>query len=128
MNDHELHLLAESFVGVPWVEFGRDGAGLDCLGLVVLFHAKRGIVVPDVVSRDPREVLGSNLASAFVKVAQYKCGDVVKFGVASNPDHLGIALKTGVLNATKRHGVVVAKWRGVLPLVSGYFRHWSLVE
>lgn len=55
--------MAADYIGLPFVDKGRDRAGLDCWGLVrLVFAEKRGITLPDfsdISAYDARRVAGA---------------------------------------------------------------------
>lgn len=100
----KLHWSAE-FVGLPWAEKGRDRAGVDCWGLVVIAFASRGIALPsyaaDYVCVAEREqnakLFDREFRSPWIDVAvgTEREWDVVLFRRMGVPAHVGIVVGEG---------------------------------
>jgi cell wall-associated NlpC family hydrolase len=91
-------LLAESFLGLPYVWGGRGGAGIDCSGLVQRALAGRGVAAP----RDS-DMQQAALGTALEENAPLQRGDLIFF-----PGHVGM-MKDGetLIHATRHHGKTV---------------------
>lgn len=112
-------------VGAPWRVLGRDPeTGLDCLGLVIIALRRMGIPARDAISADPAEVR-RGIACDFFEVPEREArpGDVVMFHGPGEEPHVGIRLKGGVAQATHKHGVIIAPWCLMRPIMRGTFRH-----
>ncbi|MCA1596139.1 MAG: C40 family peptidase [Chloroflexi bacterium] len=86
---------ARQYLGVPYLHQGRNRAGLDCIGLIVLVARDLGMDVQDradySVDPEPERLfagLGQHLEE--VPVEQAGPGDVVLFRVRTEPQHTGI--------------------------------------
>lgn len=98
-------------LGTPWQRGGRTRAvGYDCLGIVVDWIKAAGLPIIDPCSTDPQEVMRSDFRANFLPVGLESAdfGDVVRFKVGDE-FHLGILLFDGLLQATQRNGVHVAR-------------------
>ena len=57
--------VAESMLGIPYVDLGRDEDGIDCLGMVLMFYKRMGIHhLPDPLTQDPDTLRFSPLAES----------------------------------------------------------------
>ena len=90
------------FVGIPYLDRGRDRAGVDCWGLVRLFFAGRGIALPDYLSdygtADDRVGVAIAIgphSTGWQRVDAPRYGDCVLFNIAGAPCHIGIVLERG---------------------------------
>lgn len=128
MNRDEL---VDKYLGISFKHMGRDTAGLDCWGLVVLAYRDIGIEVLDLSSYRPNwSLTGKNYfiekhydnwkevtAPAFMDVLLFNNVDEVPF-------HAGLYLSNGQFIHGSRAGVVITrvfgKWRDRL---QGIYRY-----
>lgn len=127
-----------SYLGIPFVEHGRDRAGLDCWGLVRLwFLEQRGIALESFagqyeVEADARaiyDLMKGNLGPwQEIPAGQEQPGDglwMVRFGLA----HIGVVAGGGmVLHIERGSGALIESYRGLrlARSVRGFYRHEEL--
>lgn len=127
------------YISIPFLEHGRDHAGVDCWGLVrLVFKEQFGV---DVESYDDEYIStceNEKLADIVerergmwwsVAPENVRCGDVVLLAIIGYPCHVGIAVGDGMmLNA--RSGVGVALESYERPYWSrrlrGFYRHGDM--
>jgi cell wall-associated NlpC family hydrolase len=86
------------FIGIPYKPKGRSWDGVDCLGLVGLFHKEvNGIDFPDwsMVYSDPNDFarssqLISQEKSAFIAIHTPRQGDIITLRFGQFICHLGL--------------------------------------
>jgi cell wall-associated NlpC family hydrolase len=86
------------FIGIPYKPKGSSWDGVDCLGLVGLFHKEvNGLLLPDWSSlySNPRDFAKSNQLicqekSAFIAIHSPRQGDIITLRIGQWTCHLGI--------------------------------------
>lgn len=91
---------AASFEAVPFHHQGRSGAGLDCIGLVMVCAARCKVMVGGKplkfydrtdYGREPSPpYLDERLDACFQKVDDIEVGTILLFNIAKHPQHVGI--------------------------------------
>jgi len=137
---------AASFIGTPWKPFGRDRAGVDCWGLVVLVYREVfGIELPLYDGRSwtckrdaAREYVASlraeigafmaseSLAWRRVPKEEERAGDVLLLLMAGQPCHVGVVVAPGfMLHAFDGADAVVETYRSFAweRRIAGLYRH-----
>ncbi|HSV27245.1 MAG TPA: NlpC/P60 family protein [Sedimentisphaerales bacterium] len=125
--------LVKDLIGVPFVDDGRDGDGLDCWGLVMLVRARMGRPVADFRCRcdDTQgiEAITAQAAHDWRRADVPQPGDLV--AITADPrmpevvQHFGVYIGDGrFIHATARTGVMVARTddRFWGPRIAGYYR------
>ena len=130
-----------AYVGLPFVNLGRDRAGLDCYGLVRLVLAdQRGIALPSLTetyaSVEERAELAAALSaisaqSPWAPVARggEQPFDVAMFSVFGRPLHLGIVVRPGLmLHVSDGHDSRIEDYRRGTwaPRLIALYRHEAL--
>ena len=127
---------ANGYVGLPWLEHGRDARGLDCWGLVRLVYEEQfGIDLPSLSDGYEDTVDGDSISSLY---AAERCdwierpgpspGDAVVFRIVGIPLHVGVVVDArSFLHAWVERGTCLDRltspaWR---PRVLGFYRHRS---
>jgi cell wall-associated NlpC family hydrolase len=98
----------EKFVGIPFVEFGREMTGCDCWGLACRIYADElGVVLPDYVqgyaSDDERSELAAVIAGATVSplwrtvTSLAMPFDIAIFRRGRLDTHVGIVVHDGLM-------------------------------
>lgn len=93
------------YIGLPWKSLGRDRAGVDCCGLVLLILRERfGVDAPDYLFDYP-DALDAKAVSAVVEreastrwkkvEGMPRAGDVVVFRRARLQSHVGLLIGDG---------------------------------
>ena len=101
----------ERYIGVPYLEHGRDLAGCDCWGLVRLVLAQQwGVDVPSLTS--DYEAVSAATTAALIdeqsaainaeKVTDPRPGDIAVIRVVGVPSHVGIVVAPGFVLHVKR--------------------------
>lgn len=124
-----------NFIGIPFKDGGRDRAGVDCWGLVMLYyHQQLGIELPEFrVSCFETEVIWGMVESArpaWVRLREpdMHCVVAVRLDQARHPgvvNHAGVYVGGGYfLHAISRMGSVLTRtdhpfYRGI---IEGYYR------
>jgi cell wall-associated NlpC family hydrolase len=129
----------EKYVGLPFKDFGRDFAGVDCWGLVRLVLAHEcGITVPsygEISAEDlsgvAKEVAGESSREPWHPTVHARAFDVAVMHRRRAPVHVGImADVTHVLHIERATNVVLIEVTH--PSVSfrsiAYFRHRDLLD
>lgn len=125
---------ARSFLGVPWRHLGRDRAGMDCIGLLLLAGRMAGHALPDApaYAREPqdhalRQALAAHLDA--VPVSAAAPGDVLLFKLGIYGGHVGICAShpaygvPSVIHAhLPRRAVVEEVLEPFLPDLTGAYR------
>ncbi|QND45195.1 C40 family peptidase (plasmid) [Rhizobium lusitanum] len=98
---------SNEFVGIPYVAFGRDRAGVDCWGLAKLVFAEiLGIELPSYIeqytSQEERSELDALIGSAagseiWVGTVQAATFDIVVFRRGHMEAHVGIVVSPGLM-------------------------------
>lgn len=128
-----------NYVGLPWLERGRDCTGIDCWGLLALFYRDVfGIDLPSF-SDDYQTVAdhaavadlmnGNMSAWREVEAGTERFGDGVLMSIGGAPAHVGIVVKPGlVLHIERGTGSIIESYYGarLKRRVLGFFRHESL--
>jgi len=99
--------VAEAMLGIPYASGGRDGAGMDCWGVMRAFYLAFGLDVPDPASTDVDFIFAHRVMDYFIAVDSPKTGDVARFAGVEAGKHIGIVLGKEVLHAHRRTGVVI---------------------
>lgn len=89
-----------SYIGIPYLNRGRDREGVDCWGLVQLWHKEQlGVTVPDYLWAYTSAEDHGSVANAinenkvnWLKVSEPEYGDVLVFRIMGYPIHVGIKL------------------------------------
>lgn len=92
--------IASKYLNVPYVWGGTTPSGFDCSGLVQYTYRQLGVSLP----RTTYEQVKSGTA---VSKSQLEPGDLVFFGSASSPHHVGIYVGNGCYIHAPRTGDVV---------------------
>ncbi len=90
------------YIGLPFLDHGRDRSGLDCWGLVRLVMAEQfGIALPSYIHEYQRTTQVDKISKLIEREApKWKvipagtetCGDVIVLRVRGKPMHVGIVL------------------------------------
>ena len=87
------------FIGLPFKPFGRDWDGVDCWGLVYLWHRECNseqlpvyAFQPDTTAASAAIANATSIEPCWVKVDQVKLGDVAVFDLFGRPAHVGLVL------------------------------------
>ena len=103
--------LAESFLGTPYVWGGTTPKGFDCSGFVQYVYGKNGYSLTRTTytqwDHDGVDVLRDDLVA----------GDLVYFGAADAPSHVGIYVGNGMMIHSPRTGDVIK----YTTIESGYY-------
>lgn len=103
----------EKYIGIPFVNKGRDTSGLDCWGLVMSVYKEYGITLPDfgVDGRLPQNVhitveseTATKLSWSKIEVPEEPCV-VVMSNDERRPDlinHVGVYIGNGLILHTLR--------------------------
>lgn len=127
-------LAARMLIGTPWRHLGRDRAGLDCIGLLLLAGAMAGHSLPDPppYTREPqdhalRQTLGQLMDAVPVDAAEP--GDVLIFKLGIYGGHVGIravhpayAVPSVIHAHLPRRGVVEEVLAPFRPDLNGAYR------
>lgn len=107
---------ARAWCGVPWRHLGRDRAGVDCIGLLLVAARDAGRDLPDPApyAREPQGTrLLEGIAALCRRVAVPEPGDVLLFRMGIFGGHVGLATRhaaygvPAVLHAYAPHRRVV---------------------
>jgi len=93
---------AREYLGVRWHHQGRNHAGVDCIGLVVIVAKRLGLIDFDVhgYGRIPDgNRLRSELGRLMVPVYESAPGDVILMRFADEPQHVAIATDKGIIHS-----------------------------
>ncbi len=116
MEPEELLELGRSFIGVPWLSYGKDRAGMDCVGLVLAFVKEAygkdmAPMLPPYDQTDFSKCIGLldifNLYFHHIALTEIRTGDVVILGKQINiPSHTGVYMEGDLLHITISTGVI----------------------
>ena len=117
------------YLNLPFIEQGRDRAGVDCYGLLrLVFQEQRGIVLPSYTegytTEDDMKLLTDlvrgHVATAWshVERAQATVYDAVIFRMKGEPIHVGVVLDHEYFLHTMR-----GKWSSIERMNSIQWRH-----
>lgn len=109
---------ARGYLGVPFHHQGRNKAGIDCLGLLVVSAKEAGIELEDHkgYSRQPDGItLRSECDRQLIKIDKMKTGDILLMRFRKEPQHIAIKTDIGIIHSYQNAGKVVehgldAKW------------------
>ena len=86
------------FIGIPFIPFGRDWDGVDCWGLVYLWHKEwnkqelpQYAFAPNT-TQCSAVMVAETAGPTWSKVIEPKLGDVAVFNVFNKPMHVGLML------------------------------------
>ena len=128
----------DRFVGIPYVERGRDASGADCYGLFRLVYQFIGIDLPThedgylhVTDREEIEALLNAGLPAWrpVEAGAERATDGVLLRLAGRPYHVGVVIGQGrMIHTMDRAGACIENYRSVAynRRVIGFFRHARL--
>jgi len=116
----------DEYLGIPYIRYGRDKRGIDCIGLVIKWMEKEGIKLPDFSnaiddnSEDFKKWFHIS-SKNYIKVDDYTTGDIVII-IQDGKQHAGIVIdKSRFIHASIKHGVVVS-YIYYFKEINGYFR------
>jgi len=94
--------MINNFIGLPFLDFGRDYKGCDCAGLILLFYKDYLKInlenFVDYISTNDRsnaEKIATYFnGKGFIKIPmnEKRLGDVAVFSILARPMHVGIVL------------------------------------
>ncbi|ODT22212.1 MAG: hypothetical protein ABS35_15280 [Kaistia sp. SCN 65-12] len=124
------------FVGLPWLDRGRDRNGCDCWGLLGMVYAERfGIVLPSFRDDYPTAADGDAVSALLegrreswseISEGAERAGDAVLMSVGGRPRHIGVVVGGGrLLHIERGTGSIVESYRSLRlrRRVLGFFRH-----
>ena len=107
-----------AFVGIPWLERGRDRDGCDCWGLLAMVYREQlGVALPSY--RDDYQTLADadSVVSLIeghmgpwreVEAGQERAGDALLMTIAGRPRHVGVIATPGlVLHIERGAGALI---------------------
>jgi cell wall-associated NlpC family hydrolase len=97
----EAYIIAQRYLGVPYVWGGASPAGFDCSGLVMYVYAQIGISLPHGATMQQQ-------MSTPVPISALQQGDLVFFGGPGYSYHVGIYAGNGQMIAAPHTGAVVS--------------------
>lgn len=126
---------AEKYIAIPFVEKGRDKAGLDCYGLVRLVYGQEiGIDLPDYLAAyettDDREALNALISHEKSQLWREKPNgrecefDVAVLKMRGVPMHVGVVIGGGkMLHCLKGVGTSIERYNSIKwqSSVAGFF-------
>lgn len=100
-------------IGIPYLDRGRTVAGCDCWGLAMLYHAERGVTLPDFAdayesaeqSQSVASVVAAHRADAGwleVSPQDWAPGDLLLMRMHGHPCHVGVFVGGGMFLHTLR--------------------------
>lgn len=120
------------YVGLPFVDHGRDRSGVDCWGLVMLVYQERlGIALPEFRDRYPYAMhrgvadIVEEEMRRWTVVGTPEPFDVVVLRVAARPRHVGLWAAPGEMLCVDKgtesciERLDSVRWSG---RIEGYFR------
>lgn len=128
---------SDAYIGIPFVEFGRDRSGCDCWGLAcVVYLEVLGITLPSYLgytSADEHHEIAALIDGAvqsplWVPVEQPEAFDVAVFRRGRWSTHIGVVLWPGVMlhmaaeDQSKVQGYIEGPYKHRLV---GFYRHHS---
>ena len=97
----------DRFVGLPWLDRGRDGGGVDCWGLLALVYAAHGMSVPSYAgsyaSAEHRAEVASLIAGALpaswqpIAAGDERALDAVLMREGRIARHVAVVTRPGLL-------------------------------
>lgn len=126
MSESESPAWWNKYIGIPFVEKGRDENGLDCYGLLQLvFKQERGIILRDYLevydNVNDKEILKAAIESGrlendnWIEPPWPSMFDVIILRMRGVPIHLGIVTKPGhMLHCAKDINTVHEKYNSML--------------
>lgn len=114
---------ARSWVGVPYRHQGRNRAGIDCIGLLVVTARMLGLLevsnapVADYPRRPRDGILESRVAAVCTRIEcpEVGCVALIKWTAHSPAAHVGILTTANIIHAYAGNAVVVEH---------GFRGHW----
>jgi cell wall-associated NlpC family hydrolase len=128
-----------AYVGIPWLERGRDRDGCDCWGLLAMAYREQlGVSLPSF--RDDYQTLEDADAVVAlieghmgpwheVEVGRERSGDALLMTIAGRPRHVGVIASPGlVLHIEIGAGSLIESYRGfrLHRRIAGFYRHEAL--
>lgn len=126
----------DEYVGLPWLDRGRDRAGTDCWGLLGMVYAERfGIVLPSFrddyqTAADGEAVSGlidgNRSAWTEIPAGSERIGDGLLMSLAGRPRHIGVVVGKGlVLHIERGAGSLIESYLAMRlrRRVAGFYRH-----
>ncbi len=125
------------YIGIPYIEGGRDSKGADCYGLLRLIYQEQfGIEIPEYshvawVKDCDEKQLESDIEDRkqewqLIDSGSEKIGDCILLKIAGVPIHLGMVVASGVMvHCARGHDSAIErydsnKWQ---KRIEGFFRH-----
>ena len=126
------------YIGLPWLNMGRDRAGLDCWGLIRLILAEQFAVnVPSYTEQyaadydnEELNIIRRQELPSWREVKDPQPGDVIIFRVLGYPTHAGMIVNpTWMIHVQRGIDTVVERytessWKR---RIIGLYRHNSIV-
>ena len=132
---------AGHYIGLPFLDHGRDRSGLDCWGLVRLVMAEQyGIALPSFIHEYQRTTQVDKISTLIEREAlKWKvvspgsetCGDTIVLRVRGKPMHVGMVLgDRQMLHIEFGINSVIEKYAGARwsERVAGFYRYKSLLD
>lgn len=127
----------QKYMHLPFVERGRDGAGVDCWGLVRMVYAQElGIALPDYLdcydttqdSARISEAISQHREGAWFTPASPQAFDVIILRMRGVAMHVGIVTQRGeMLHCSQGVGVSIERYDAIKwqHKITGFARHGS---
>lgn len=132
---------AGHYIGLPFIDHGRDRTGLDCWGLVRLVMAEQfGFALPSYVHEYQRTTQVEKISALIerelpkwkiVQTDKEICGDVIILRVRGKPMHVGVVLgDQQMLHIELGINSVIERYAGTrwTDRVSGFYRYKNLLD
>jgi cell wall-associated NlpC family hydrolase len=130
MSSHDF----SEYIGIPFVDHGRDESGCDCWGLVrLVYRNEYGIELSDLGPLYQNTEDAAGMKQVFLaalpqwrQVEKPEIGDVVLLRIMGNPIHVGIVIDDGkMLHVEQGLDSVVERFDSSMWLkrIEGFFRH-----
>ena len=127
---------AGRYIGLPFMDHGRDRSGLDCWGLVRLALSEQfGIALPSFAKEYSRATAVKNISRLVeretrkwrrVEAGREQLGDVIVLRLRGAPVHVGLVLGDGqMLHVESGIDSAIERYRGPrwADRISGFYRY-----